>query len=327
MSMVVLNAAQVGELLPVSDCIDAMAKAMAAISSGQVDNPARLMANMPGDTGIFALMPGCVRQPVNVGAKLATLVPRNAERGKPTIQALVVLFDADTGSPVALLDGTSLTAIRTAAVSGLATKLLARDDVKNHGIFGTGTLVSAHIDAIRAARPGVERVAIWGRNFSKAQDLAQREAKRTGCRIEAVASAADAAACDVITMVTAAKEPVLEGKWLKPGAHLNLVGPHHPSQRESDTQTITRSKVYVDTRDGALRESGDLIIPINEGAFSASGIVGEIGQLVLGQIGGRRSQDEITLYKSLGIVTQDLFAAQAVVDRARERGVGTFIEM
>lgn len=325
--MIVLNAAQVGESLPVSDCIEVMANAMAALSSGAVDNPARVMAAMPANAGVFALMPGCVRQPASVGAKLATVVPRNAERGQATIQALVVLFDASNGAPVALLDGTSITSIRTAAVSGLATRLLSRTDASSHGIFGTGALVPAHIDAIRAVRPTVEQVLIWGRNYERAQELARREARRANCRVEAVARAADAAACDIVSMVTSAKEPVLKGEWLKPGAHLNLVGPHRPNEREADTLAITRARVYVDTLEGALRESGDLLIPISEGAFSPNAIVGELGQLVLGRIAGRRSPDEITLYKSLGVVAQDLFAAQAVVDRATDRGIGTLIEM
>jgi ornithine cyclodeaminase len=282
---------------------------------------------MPGSGNYFLLMPGCVTQPDSVGAKLATIVPDNAAAGRPTIQALIVLFDAATGAPSALIDGTSVTTIRTAAVSGLATRLLSRTDATSHGVFGTGALAPAHIDAIRAVRPGIERVLIWGRSFDKARELANRESQRTGCQVDAVADPAEAAACDVVSMLTAAKEPVLKGEWLQAGAHLNLVGPHSPTEREADTLAITRSRVYVDMLEGALRESGDLLIPIGEGAFSREGIVGEIGQVVLGQVAGRRSSSEITLYKSLGVVTQDLFAAQAIVERASKLHIGTRIDM
>jgi ornithine cyclodeaminase len=266
--------------------------------------------------GYFGLMSGTISEPPTIGAKLATLMPGNPAAGRAAIQGLVCLFDPETGAPAAILDAAAITTTRTAAASGFATRLLARPDAASHGIFGTGALVPAHVDAIHAARPSVARTLIWGRDPAKAQAVAQREAARTGRPVEAVQDPELAARCDIVSTMTAATEPVLRGAWLQAGAHLNLVGPHRPDQREADTKTVTRSRVYVDLLDSALREAGELLIPIAEGVFSKEAIVGEIGQVAAGSCAGRTTATQITLYKSLGIVAQDLFAAQAVLERA-----------
>jgi ornithine cyclodeaminase len=311
-SLRVLSGRDVERLLSMADCMDAVGHAMAALSGGRALVPPRIVATAPGGRGVLGLMPGATLEPEALGAKIGTIYPGNTAAGRKAIQGIVCLFDPATGAPAVVLDATTITTLRTAAASGLATRLLARADSRTHGIFGTGALVPAHIDAVQAARPQITRVLIWGRDAGKARALARLESARTGCDVRAVDEPAEAAACDVVTTVTAASQPVVRGRWLAGGAHLNLVGAHRPDDREADTEAITRGSVYVDSLDAALREAGELLIPIAEGALRAEQIVGEIGALASGAIAGRTRHDAITVYKSLGTVVQDLFVADRV---------------
>jgi ornithine cyclodeaminase/alanine dehydrogenase-like protein (mu-crystallin family) len=322
-----VNAADVRALLPMSECIDVMRVAMSAFSAQKVAVPPRLIAPLIDKSGFFALMPGSMLDPAIYGAKVVSLHPGNPAAGRPAIQGFVTLFDHATGAPIALVDGAEITAIRTAATSGLATQLLARAVVQTHGVFGCGVQAAAHIDAITSARPSIEEVIVWARSPEKARVFAEAQARRTGLQIRATTDPAEAGACDVVSAVTAATEPILKGAWLMPGAHVNLVGPHRPTEREADTEAITRASVYVDSLDGAMKEAGDLLIPIGEGAFSKERIVGEIGALADGRVGGRKDDRQITLYKSLGLVAQDLFAAWAVYERASREGRGTKVAL
>jgi len=319
MTITLLNASRVTELLPMPQAIQAMAQAMAALSEGKGTVPPRMGCALPGGKGSMGLMPGAVVVPATAGAKLATLMPHNPAAGRPAIQAVVCLFDPDTGALSAILEGASLTRLRTAAVSGLATRLLAREDAATHGVFGCGALLPWHIDAICAARPSVSRTLIWGRDLARTQAAARREAQRTGREILAVEDASQAASCDVVSTITSAKTPVLLGKWLRPGTHVNLVGAHRSTDRETDTEAITRSRVFVDQRDGALREAGELLIPIAEGAYAADRIAGELGEVELRRVRGRQQHEDITLFKSLGVIVQDLIAARTIVERAAGR--------
>jgi ornithine cyclodeaminase/alanine dehydrogenase-like protein (mu-crystallin family) len=326
MSLTILTAADVHRLLPMADCLDVMAESMAALSAGKVEVPPRAMTRMPSVPGVFASMPGVSLDPLIMGAKVATIFPNNPAKGLASIQGCVLIFDSETGALSAVMDGAAVTSLRTAAVSGMATRLLANPDGRTHSVYGAGTLASAHIDAIKAARPSIQDVLIWGRNFDKAQALAETEAKRTGLNVRAVESAEEAAKSDIISMVTAATEPVLKGAWLNPGTHLNLVGPHAATVREADTDVITRSSVWVDLMESVMREAGEILIPISEGAFSADRLKGEIGNVVSGGISGRTSTDEITVYKSVGVVAQDLYAAKAIADRAKQTGAGAVVD-
>lgn len=321
--MRVLTAHDIRSLLPMADCIGVMQQAMVALSQGQVALPPRVIAPLADGSGLLAVMPGSCRDPAVDGAKLLTLLPGNRTAGRPAIQGVVLLFDHATGTPMALFDGAELTALRTAAVSGLATRLLARTDARSHGILGTGVQARMHIDAIHAARPLVTQVRVWGRDAGRARAFAAEQSTRTGLEIQAVEDAALAACCDIVSTTTGATQPVLRGAWLREGAHVNLVGAHQPGDREADTATIVRSSVYVDLTQSAMTEAGDLLLPIIEGAFAKERIVGELGQLAAGQIAGRRSEAQITLFKSLGVVAQDLLAAWAVLERAVRAGTGT----
>ena len=326
MTIRILGAGDIFALLPMADCVDAMHEAMVALSSGQVVMPARVIAPLADGDGLMAAMPGSSRSPAVDGAKLLTLLPGNPAAGRAAVQGVVVLFDHASGAPMALLDGAAITALRTAAVSALATRLLARADARSHGILGTGVQARMHIDAIHAVRPAATEVRIWGRNPIRAREFAAEQARRTGLDVVAVEHAAQAARCDIVSATTGAAQPVVQGAWLHNGAHVNLVGAHRPVDREADTATIVRCSVYVDLMHSAMNEAGDLLIPMAEGAFAKERIVGELGQLAAGQIPGRASTAQITLFKSLGVVAQDLFAAWAVLQRAQRAGVGTLVE-
>lgn len=237
----------------------------------------------------------------------------------------VVLFDRETSAPVAIIDAAALTATRTAAASGLATRLLAREGARTCGIFGTGAQAVAHIEAMCAVRR-LEQIRIWGRDFAKAEALAAQQARRTGRPVSACRDPAAVGACDLICTVTGASEPILKGEWVRPGAHVNLVGSHSLTSREADTELIAKSAVYVDLMESARWEAGDVMLPMQDGAVGAGHIVGEFGQLLAGQIPGRTEAAHVRLYKSVGIAAQDLYAAEQVYARARAYGAAVEVD-
>ena len=288
--------------------------------------PLRLFSPLADGSGSLGVMPGSALDPPFFGAKVISLRFDNPAKGLPAVQGHVSLFDHETGRPVALIEGASVTAIRTAAASGLATRELAREDARSHGIFGTGVQAVTHIDAIACARD-IERVVVWGRDAEKTLRFAAVQSDRTRMAVTATEDPAAAAACDVVSTVTAATEPVLKGEWLRAGTHLNLVGVHTPQAREVDSNAIRRSRVYVDLMESAMNEAGDLLIPIGDGAIDKSHILGEIGQVLAGEVPGRTDAADITLYKSLGIVAQDLFAAAHIYARAVAEGAGVEVDL
>lgn len=313
-------ASTIERLLSMDRCIDMMKDAMIAATEKAIVAPPRLIVPLHDESGLFALMPGSARTPAIFGAKIISLLPANPHKGRPAIQGFVCLFDHETGAPIAFLEGSAITAIRTAGVSGLATRLLARADVETHGIFGTGVQARAHAASIKAARPSIAHTLVWGRSFKKARAVAADISAQLGIHAEAVAEPQAVAACDVISTVTASPTPVIEGGWIRSGAHMNLVGAHSKSTREADTETILRSKNYVDLYESAQNEAGELLMPIEEGAFSMDQVVGEIGALAQGKIEGRGSDEDITCYHSVGVFAQDLYAAHAVLEVANFSG-------
>ena len=324
MSLIVLNAEETRRLLPMAACIDVMEAAMIAASNGSMLIPPRTLFQLQDDSGFFAVMPGASVVLNTFGAKLVSYLPTNSERGLPAIQGFVTLFDHQSGEPRAIIDGGVITNVRTAAASGLATRLLARSNAKTCGIFGAGALADVHIEAMCLVRR-LEEIVVWARRLEQAQSLADRHQSRSGTRIRASDDPSEAGACDIVCTTTASAEPVLRGKWVKPGAHINLVGAHKLSNRESDSDLIVKSKIYVDLVDSTFNEGGDIMIPVQEGVISENDIVGEIGCLLQELIPGRTDAEQITVYNSLGITSQDLYAAQLVLDRAIEQGSGTHV--
>ena len=316
MPLTIINAAAVRELLPMSECIDAMEPAMIAATTGAISMPPRLVAPLIDESGLFLLMPGSSTELSAFGAKVISLVPGNPARGLPAIQGFIALFDHDGGAPAAIIDGAEVTAIRTAAASGLATRLLARSDARTCGIFGNGVQAATHIDAMRAVRP-VDEIIVWGRNPDKAQAFAQEQARRTGISTRATADPEEAGACDLVCTTTASPEPILSGEWVKPGAHVNLVGAHSLNARECDTGLVVRSAVYVDLMESTRNEGGDIMIPVADGAIDETHVTGELGELLQGKIPGRQDDRQITLYQSHGIYAQDMFAAKHIHAKAQ----------
>jgi len=307
-------------------CIEIMESAMLAVSSGSVSIPPRTFVPLTDPDNHLGLMPGSASELPAYGAKVISLHPGNSARELPVIQGFVALFDSETGTPVAIIDGATVTAVRTAAASGLATRVLARENASSHGVLGTGVQAATHIEAIACVRD-IGTVRVWGRDSEKARSFADKQSRRSGLEVVAVESAAEAASCDIVSAVTSAPEPVLEGARIAPGAHVSLVGAHTPTTRESDSETIARSSIYVDLLASARAEAGDILIPVAEGRIRWRDVVGEIGQVLAGEIAGRVNDKQITLYKSLGIVAQDLFVANYLFEAATATDGGTTVNL
>jgi ornithine cyclodeaminase len=331
MDVLVLNGEDVARLLPMPECIRVMRDALAALARGEALVPLRTIMRVPGVGGFLGLMPGYISphqgQEGALGVKAVSVFPGNAKRGIDTHQGAVLLFEADTGRLSALMDGAAITAIRTAAVSGVATDLLARRDAGEVAILGAGVQARTHIEAIAAVRP-LRQVRIWSRNPEHAAALALELRPRFQFPIEAAASVEAAVReADIVATVTASPEPILERGWLKQGVHINAVGSSIPTSREIDTATMVAARVFVDLRESALAEAGDLLIPMLEGAVKGDHIQSELGDVIIGKDPGRRSPSELTLFKSLGLAVEDVASAAYIVRRARETGTGQTVTM
>lgn len=310
-SVKVVDAATVQRVLDMAECIKLMDRTQQALSRGDIRVPLRTGVPVAGGRGTLLTMPGETGDVF--GAKLLSVFPENTER--PSIQGSILLFDPIDGTPLALVDAASVTAIRTAAASGAATRALARKDPETLVLLGCGVQGASHLEAMLAVRP-FRRVLAWGPNPDRARSFARDQGARRGVRIDFVDDARMAVRQgDVICGVSAAREPLILGEDLKPGCHVNLVGAHTPDTREADSAALARARVFTEVTEFALEEAGDLLLAIRDGAFSAGDVQGEIGDVLAGKIAGRIDPDDITLYKSLGNVAQDLAAANFVVRR------------
>ena len=263
-----------------------------------------------------------------LGVKIVSSFPENAKRGLPSTPSTMVLLDAQTGAVCALLDGTYFTRLRTGALAGAATRLLAREDSRVFTIYGTGGQALEQIEAVLAVRP-IERVQIVGRSRDKAAALARQVQAAHGAFCTADVPADEAAAnADIITAVTGAYTPLFDGALVRPGTHINGIGSCTPQQAELDVKLITRAgKIYADTLDGVLHEAGDLMQALVSGAVTEEHITGELGQLILGRTPGRESADEITFFDSTGTAALDLVTAKRIYDRAQALHLGDSIEL
>lgn len=318
-----LGESAVRALLPVADCIEAMAQAFRAASRGDFVQPLRIIAWQPDRRGAIAAMPGYLDG--TLGAKLITVFPQNRAQGLESHQGLIALHESQTGRLLAIAHAGAITAVRTAAVSALATRLLANEDAGDLALLGSGTQAEEHLHAISAVRK-LRRVRVWSRTPAHARAFAERFST-SQLQVSACENAAEAVSgADLVCTVTAATEPVLHGEWLAPGAHVNAVGSSVPPFRELDAETVKRSRIYVDMRDCVLRESDDLRIPIRDGVISESDIAGELPQMVSGQCELRTSRDQITLFKSVGMALEDVAAVRFVYERALEDGSAAFVD-
>lgn len=308
------------------DAIALMAGALRAFSTGGAVQPVRLAMLVEPAAGYLGLMPAYLRVQETMGAKAVTFYPNNAGRDRPTHLAVVLLWDSRTGDLLAIMDGRFITEVRTAAASAAATQALARRDAHTLAILGAGVQARSHLDAMPLVRP-VGQVRVWSRTQASVQRLIGEVQPRAGARLTACATAEEAVrGADIIVTATSATTPVVRGKWIAEGAHINAVGAPRPDWRELDSDAVQRARVFVDSRAGALAEAGDLLLPVAEGTIAQEHIRGEIGEVLAGKIPGRTDEREVTLFKSLGMAVEDVATAHFVYSRARERGVGKEIE-
>jgi len=326
MQVLVVNQEEVPRLLPMDECMDVMADVLATLARGEAILPLRAILWLPERVGGLGLMPAALLPERVAGVKAITFFPGNEGTELDTHQGAVLLFEAEHGQLLALMDATSITAIRTAAVSGVATRLLAREDAGDLAIIGSGVQARTHLEAMRVARP-IRRVRVVSKDLDRARAFSERESRKHGMAVEAVASVAEAVAgADIICTATSSREPVLAGEWISPGAHINAVGSSVPSARELDTAAVVRSRLYVDRRESALNEAGDFLIAKKEGAVDDHHIVGEIGEVLTGRVHGRTTAEEVTLFKSLGIAVEDVASARHIYEKAKESGTGRFLD-
>lgn len=327
MKVLIADQDQVTRLFPMSEAIDVMRRTLVMLAGGDVLLPLRSMLALPGGERVLGLMPSYLGGLESVGVKVIAAFPANFGSEYDTHQGVVLVFDTERGLLRAIVDATSITAIRTAAVSGVATDLLARPNASDLAIIGAGTQAHTHLQAMLAVRP-VRRVRVFSLPAGSAEAFAERESRLTGLPVQAVASAQQAVeGADLICTVTTATVPVLLGEWLAPGAHVNAVGAYTPTTRELDTAAVARSRLYCDRRDALQSEAGEFLLARAEGAIGDEHIVGELGEVLTGAAPARGSADEITLFKSLGIAVEDLAAARYVLDKAEKDGSGTWVEI
>jgi ornithine cyclodeaminase len=310
--MQVVDADQVRAGADLSGLIDCLEQAF----RGGVTSPQRTILKMPGGAGDrqFLVMPAFAPDG-SAAVKLVTCRPDNAGSGLPTVQAAIVAF-SQHGSPVAVLDGTMVTRLRTAAASALASKFLSRADSARLTLVGTGALAPWMAAAHAIVRP-IERVDVWGRRPARAAATVEAVRGLVASRVEVHAAPSleeSVGAADIVTCATSSPTPLVHGRWLKPGAFVDLVGSFSPSTREGDDDVVRRARLFVDTFEGALAEAGDLLDPIARGVIGRERIEGELADLVRGRVAGRRTAEEITLFKSVGTALEDLAAAQLLLE-------------
>jgi ornithine cyclodeaminase len=310
--------------LPMRACIDLMETVFRSIAGGRVVQPRRTVVRGTDGRALY-VMPALVESEHALSTKLVTITPSNAERGLPTHRGVLVQMEPETGAPVALIDAAGLTAVRTAAVSALATRILARRDARVLGMLGSGVQARSHIEAMMTVRP-IAVVRAWSPNREHLSAFVEEQAAR-GVTVHAADSAEEAVrGADIVVTATSSAEPVLERGWLADGVHINAVGASDPDARELDTATVAESSFHVDSREAALAESGDYLIPLRERAIADDHIRAELAELVTGSLPGRGADMKITVFKSLGLAVEDAVAARSVYRSCIESKRGHEIE-
>jgi ornithine cyclodeaminase/alanine dehydrogenase-like protein (mu-crystallin family) len=350
MKLLVLGSREVHALLPYDECAAAMRGALAAYGGGQVHQPLRTIIRPPGAAGMMALMPAYLaagqealgqetageraagqeaagqEAAAAYGLKAICIFGGNPASGLDSHQGVVLLSSAQTGEPLALLNASAVTEIRTAAVSAVATELLARADATELAIIGTGVQARSHLLAIAALRP-LDRVRVAGRDPDKARGFAEDMRERTAVPVTACASAADAVAgAGIVVTATSSAEPVLQKAWLEPGVHINAVGACVPQARELDAETMAAAAVFADSRESVANEAGDYVLAQAEGAIGPDHVRAELGEVLTGAAPGRAADAEITVFESLGLAIEDLVAARVAYRNAADQGAGTWVD-
>ena len=309
--MIFLNRDQINDLISMEEAIRAMGTAFAQLSNGEAVVPPRLSLDIPDKNATSLVMPAYATGSPYYTVKIVSVNYSNPDKGLPLIHGVVQVFDAENGKHIANLDGASITAIRTGAASGLATDLLAKENANVCAVFGTGVQAASHIEAVLAVRP-IEKIIVFSRSKPSAEKFCSTLANQVECVIGKKESLLEA---DIVCTTTPAQSPLFETDEIKPGCHLNVVGSAQPSFREVPTGLVARSKIIVDKREACEQEAGDLIIPVQEGSWSFEHLHGELGQVVSGDIIARESENEITLFKSVGNAIQDHAMAHLIMEK------------
>ena len=309
-----------------AECIELMSDALASLARGEVYQPLRTIVRPPDARGLLGLMPAYRHGEQGAfGMKVICVFPGNPSLGKDAHQGMVILFSQETGEPLALMNASQITAIRTAAVSAVATRLLARPEAAELGIIGAGVQARTHLVALGSVR-AIRRARVACRDRDHAARLVREMQDKVGFPIElAKSNEAAVREADIVVTATSAHEPVLNRDWIADGAHINAIGTHSPQSREIDTATMAAARIFVDRRESALNEAGDYLLAAQDGAVTPDSIVAEIGELVIKTKKGRISPSEITLFKSLGLAIEDVVCAEYLYRKAKAEDVGSWV--
>ncbi len=331
----ILTGDDVEAALPMAECIASQERAFREHALGTARVPARIVLRVPEHDGVYVAMPASLQQAKAgtgegsgaLAVKVLTFYKDNPDRGRPSIAATVLLHDPRDGALLAIMEGAALTRLRTAGGSGVATRYLARADASVVGVLGAGAEAETHLLAMAEVRP-VREARVYSRTPARRAAFASRMATRLGFPVLPTSSAREAVdGADIVVTVTTAGEPIVDSAWIADGAHINCIGSGSPDRRELDDATVARAKVVVDTRESALAEAGDLLIPMSKGLITADWIHAELGEIVTGRRPGRTSDREVTLFKSVGVALQDVAAAAAAYRQARAMGLGRTLDL
>lgn len=320
----ILNREEVASVLTMKDTIEAVEQAFRDLAQGKAEMPVRPTIRVPDPPGVINVMPAYLATMGALGMKLVSGYPQNPSKfDMPTIQATILYSDCRTGKLLAIMEGGYITAVRTGAASGVATKYMARAESATVGVLGSGIQAGTQLEAVCAVRK-IKSIKVFSPTAAHREAFAKRMSAQLGVDVAAVDTAEKAVSgLDIVIAASSSKQPIVKGEWLAPGAHINGIGSHTTDARELDESAVKKSRVIVDSMDAALREAGDLLMPIAEGVFGKEHIAGELGEVVLGKKPGRTRPDEITLFKSQGLAIEDVCTAKLVYERAKAQGKGT----
>ncbi len=325
--LLVIDGPTVEALVGPAEALEQAEAALRKTSAGVAHQDIRRTLGLPGEAGTcLSLMYASLDDRQNFGAKVQAVYPHNFERGMPSHQGGVLLFDKDNGRPVALINAGAITGLRTPAASAVATRALSRDGAGELALIGYGEQAARHIASISLVRP-ISRVRVWGRDPQKARAFADAQQAKGFAAVAMPTASAAVEGADIVCTVTSAARPVLMGEWLTPGTHINAVGASIAALQEIDLACVMRSSIWVDHMPMAMTAASDIFEPLQKGIIDRSRIVGEIGAMLNGVVRGRSAMDEITLYRSLGVPAQDIELANFVYEKARAAGLGTFVSM
>lgn len=323
----ILSEEDIRRALPMKEAVEAMKEAFEAVSAGQVTMPTRTHIDIPAHNGTALFMPSYANCFGKIGLKVVNIFPDNPKSGLPSIQGIVCLLDGQTGSPLAILNGTFLTALRTGAASGAATDILARPDAETVAIIGAGIQGRTQLEAMCAVRP-IKKV--WVYDITKDTSVQFAEQMEAVLSVDIVVAESSLEAlqnADIVCTATVSHMPVFDDADIAQGTHINAIGSYQPDVQEIPEETVLRSLLVVDHRESALQETGDLIIPMKKGHMHETHIRAELGEIVAGKVAGRTSDQDVTLFKSVGIAIQDLAAASRVFERASIEGLGEIVQL